>query len=522
MPKNFLFLLIAAFLLSAANACADEPISEAAIPTPSEAPAQEAQAETMTAADSEAVAPEATIDLATAQRRALQDNPGLQVAAERVAQASARVWQARSAYFPQVRANYSASHTTLPDATVDAARDAAIKAPLRQSTATALGQLLQGTGTPGSVGGSLGTGLYNGLNARDGIEDTQDQYRASLSATYLVFDGFERRFTLLSAKAGRMEVDAARREAQRLLLDAVAQAFYAVQLARETMGIAQADESFNRRLLKEAEARRRVGTGALSDVLNFEVQVRAAQGDRIAADRDAKLATVALATLMGIPEATLPEGVTVAALPAETEADRVLPDVDMLVDYALAHRPDVQQYQFSVERAKSTVGQRRALFFPVVAASASKDAQSSDSGLHGDDFGSTVAVSVSYDLFTGGRNTAALVESKHARTEAERALANAELNAQSDVRDTFINLQASLELLTLQEETTAFVQRNRDLVEKEYQAGQGALARLNQAQRDLVAAEGRLALARVALRRTWHGVRTATGETLERIAESKD
>lgn len=520
MTKNLLLLLVAACQLGASGARADAGSGDAVMEMPAESAAAPAPTETTVPAESEVTAPEATIDLLTAQRRALQDNPGLQAAAERVAQASARVWQARSSYFPQVRASYSASHTTLPDATVDAARDAALKAPLRQSTATALGQLLQGTGTPGSVGASLGTGLYNGINARDGIEDTQDLYRTSLSASYLVFDGFERRFTVLAAKAGRMEVDAARREAQRLLLDAVAQAFYAVQLARETMGIAQADESFNQRLLKEAEARRRVGTGALSDVLNFEVQVRAAQGDRIAADRDAKLATIALATLMGIPEATLPEGVTVAALPEEIEADRVLPDVDLLVDYALAHRPDVQQHQFAVERANAAIGQRRALFFPVVAASASTDAQSSESGLRGDDFGTTVGVSLSYDLFTGGRNTAALVESKHARTEAERALANAELNAQSDVRDTFINLQASLDLLKLQEETTEFVQRNRDLVEKEYQAGQGALARLNQAQRDLVAAEGRLALARVALRRTWHGVRTATGETLERIAES--
>jgi outer membrane protein TolC len=501
--------------------CARSIAEEAKVP---DAPATEvAEEAVLDAPTAEAVAEAAAlIDLPTAQRRALEDNPSLQAAAARIAQANQRVWQARSAYMPQVRAGYSASHTNLPDATVDAAREAAFEAPLRQSVSSSLGQLLQGTATPASIGRSLGSGVYGGLQARDGIDDSQEQYSASLSASYLIFDGFERRFTVLAAKAGKMEFDAARSEAQRLLLDAVAQAFYSVQLARESIGIAEADESFNRRLLKDAEARRRVGTGSLSDVLNFEVQVRAAQGDRIAGERDMKLAEVVLATLMGMPDAKLPEGVAVAPMPAETEADRVVPDVELLVDYALAYRPDVQQQEFAVDRAKAAVGQRRALFYPVVGASASQDYQSTDDGRPGrDEFASTVGVNLSYDLFTGGRHVAALAESKHARSEAERLLDAATLNAQSEVRDSVINLEASLQLLALQEETTSFVQRNRELVEKEYQAGQGALARLNQAQRDLVAAEGRLALARVALRRTWHSVHTATGETLRGITVSE-
>jgi len=58
------------------------------------------------------------------------------------------------------------------------------------------------------------------------------------------------------------------------------------------------------------------------------------------------------------------------------------------------------------------------------------------------------------------------------------------------------------------------VKRNRELVEKEYDAGQTTLARLNQAQRDLIAQEARMALARVTLFQAWHALRTATGETL--------
>ena len=56
-------------------------------------------------------------------------------------------------------------------------------------------------------------------------------------------------------------------------------------------------------------------------------------------------------------------------------------------------------------------------------------------------------------------------------------------------------------------------------LEKEYRAGQGSLVRLNEAQRDLTSQQGRLALARVALRLAWHNLRTATAETLADFPE---
>jgi len=49
-------------------------------------------------------------------------------------------------------------------------------------------------------------------------------------------------------------------------------------------------------------------------------------------------------------------------------------------------------------------------------------------------------------------------------------------------------------------------------VEMEYKAGQASLVTLKQAQRDLVAAQGRLASARVNLRQAWQDLHTSTGE----------
>jgi outer membrane protein TolC len=63
----------------------------------------------------------------------------------------------------------------------------------------------------------------------------------------------------------------------------------------------------------------------------------------------------------------------------------------------------------------------------------------------------------------------------------------------------------------LQRVNADLVRENRDLVEKEYLAGQGSLVRLNEAQRDLSTAQSRLALALVSLRQAWYGLQSETG-----------
>src|SRR5690606_21972371 len=139
------------------------------------------------------------------------------------------------------------------------------------------------------------------------------------------------------------ETEAARNEAYRLVLDAVAQSYYGVQLARENVAIAEADEAFNERLLKEARLRREAGTGSKSDVLNFEVQLRAAKAARIRADRDREVTRVALAALMGLPDAKLGEEMVVAPLLEESPEVFDTPDAEILVSTGQSLRPDMQQ-----------------------------------------------------------------------------------------------------------------------------------------------------------------------------------
>ncbi len=51
-------------------------------------------------------------------------------------------------------------------------------------------------------------------------------------------------------------------------------------------------------------------------------------------------------------------------------------------------------------------------------------------------------------------------------------------------------------------------------MEKEYNAGQASLVRLNESQKDLTTAQSNLALALVALRQAWVELETRTGNVL--------
>lgn len=473
--------------------------------------------------DGEAYAPATLLTLDMAQRRALAGNPSLHAVQARVAQAEERVKQVRSRYFPNVDVSYSASRTSFPSNEVSAARSRAVTAAVG-GLANALPNIISSGGanlTPLSVFGLAGETLLQVRAGRRAIETSMTNYQAGVTVSYVVFDGFSRRFSLLAARYGAMESAAGQREVQRLLLDAVAQSYHGIQLARENMAIAEADEEFNERLLRDAQARRRVGAGSLSDVLNFEVRLRAARAQRLRAERDFEAARIALASLMGVSGARLEEDIAVEALQAEAVEEMIELDEEARLAAAYQHRPDLERDEYAARRAGAGVRERRAPFYPQVRAFAAHEAQlSDDSRFDSGDFATTVGVSVSYNVFAGGRDRAALNEARLGLRAAEYDLRESEITIAREVRTAVLDLVTAQQELILQRATAEHVERNRDLVEREYNAGQASLTRLNEAQRDLIEARSRLAQALVGLRRAWHALDVATGEVLARFEDA--
>ncbi|MFP6581582.1 MAG: TolC family protein [Candidatus Hydrogenedentota bacterium] len=421
------------------------------------------------------------LSLEEAQRIALSENPTLKAARDRVDQAAAILQQAMSEYLPSVTSSVTASFTDISD-----------------------NDVVQGQALAMFSGGSF--------------DDTIENYDANITASYLLFDGFGRKFRRVLASLGTDRSEATRRETQRLLLNAVALSYYNVQLSRENVRIAEADEAFNERQLNEAKARFDVGQGSLSDKLNFEVRIRAAQTAVLVADSGHDVAMIALVQLMGVTRDRVSEDTDVAPLKMETDADLTLPDVNEGIAYSLVHRPDWLETQYIHEQTEASVKLAKSTYFPSLFASASGDARRGDNAyFEEDDISGTVAIQGQYSIYLGGRRRAQLHESKAVERELSHVLESQEIQITAEVLDAVRRLETAQRVLELQRETTSLVEQNRDLVEKEYNAGQGSLVRLNQAQRDLISQQASLALARVSLHQNWVDLRTATAVILEDV-----
>lgn len=424
----------------------------------------------------------AVLDLETAQRIALEANPSLSAARARASQARERVRQAWSRYLPRIEGSANAAHVRYPEN--------------------------QGTVLPSSGFSSIPGGLIP--------RDREDVYSATLSAVLTLFDGFQREFALAAARFNEEGSKAAYREAQRVLLAAVADSYFSAQLGRERGIIAEADEAFNQRQLQDAQAREALGAGSLSDVLNFQVQVNLARAQKILADQEYRVALTGLAALMGLPEGTLDERTVLAPLGDVPEALLKEPSVSDDVAYALHHRPDVLQARFGLQAAQAGVGSAQSRFSPSVSLFSTFEGSRANSARMGqDDFGSSVGIAVVVPLFAGGEDYSRVREARQARREAEDKVQSAAVDAASQVQAAVAQILGAQEQLRLQEKNAALVRQTRDLVAKEYAAGQASLVRLTQAQRDLVQAQSQLALTRIFLENAWIRLHAATGRILE-------
>ena len=425
-----------------------------------------------------------TLDLEKAIAIALSANPGLEAAAARVRQAKALVDQARSFYWPRLDANASGSRVNLSENSY------------RQNLAAA--RLISPSAT---------------------FDDPEDYYNADLTASWTLFDGFERKFTNVAARYGEQSSAAALNDARRLLVSAVALSYFSAQLALENIAIARADEAFNQRQLADAEARHRVGTGALSDVLNFQVRENQAKTTRINQEYQYEIALYGLAALLGLPQSRLPDHVALARLSPETAHELSVPPVDALIETAVSLRPDVKEAQWRIKQSEAQVKIAQSDYYPTVTLAGGLDAErTEDAGFEEDDVGNRVQVGLSYNLFAGGLTQARVNEARHRRVEFEKLLEELKLSVVSEIRDSAALVATAQVQLALQRENVDLVQRTRDLVEKEYNAGQGSLVRLNEAQRDLTTAKSNLALALVGLRQAWVELETRSGSILSTYA----
>ena len=328
----------------------------------------------------------------------------------------------------------------------------------------------------------------------------QQTNQGTLSANLLIFDGLVREMNLLAAKHNAKQTEAQEVDARRLLIKSVINGYNTILLQQENIRIALSDMDFNDKLLKETELKFEAGAVPLSDVLNFKIKYNNAESGLINAQYNYATAKYALAILMGLTDATIPETVkfpSVSALSEET-----LMGIDVYLDMALSNRPDLKAYREALESAKYTMYSKWGAYSPTVNLTGDMYQQSqwthyrngrsgsnSNTNTYLKQTGYDYGGNVSWTVFNGGLRENQLSESQANLAIAEFSVASLWLNVISDVRTAYDNYNVNTKQAKLYQKTLDLVKKNRDLVEEEYKAGNAELTRLNESQNELVSAE---------------------------------
>jgi len=345
------------------------------------------------------------------------------------------------------------------------------------------------------------------LNPPAGIMPWENRFSSQLglTASLLVFDGLEREFTMLAARQERCRSQALDRNAKRLLLRAVAFAYYDAVLALEQERIAAADLSFQKSSLAQAENQYRNGLVSKAAVLNFRILANAARSAILNARYRHTAARNSLASLMGFSREDLPPQLELdCRLPDDRE---LIPSLEFCLEQAAANRPDLRAAVLLLDIASFRKWSAYSGFLPVIRAGAGLDftaetarygGYSVDRSHHNTtDF--SYGVSGEWNLFKGF-STFNLVREQTVRQELARFhMEDVFLKAVTEVKDAYANYLNARGQVRIYRETVGWVFEQRALVQSEFWCGRETITRLNGAQSDLVEAESRLAIARIEL-----------------------
>lgn len=447
------------------------------------------------------------LDLERARQVALRSNPDIEAARARLEAALARIDEARSFYFPQFEMLHNSTRT--------------FQTPNRLSyslpflygfsipTIPANPTLVDLLSTVTDIGGRY---FFSRNRISTGNTNSFSDHATGLSAGWTIFDGFVREARLLSAKHGYLASAMGLADAERLLVQAVDRAYYQWQLGRERLRIAEADEAFSRQQLEDAQKQFAAQRITRAGVLNFEVRMRAAQADVVAAEGLQETAEVVLAELLALAELRIPEDVQLAPLADETPAELTPPDEAEWIAASLDGRPDLAALRHLANAREENILIAKGQFSPVVSLRGSWGYEHGSTMKYSDeDQSSAIGLEMRWAISTGGFRTSQVRRARADWWEAAAALKRKRLEVVSQVRRAVVDVRKAQREVQLQRQNLEAARENRQIVQAEYASGKASLVRLNEAQRDFVETDGGLTRARIQLRLAWSDLRAAAG-----------
>jgi len=350
------------------------------------------------------------------------------------------------------------------------------------------------------------------------FRQTIGHYQAELHLNYTVFDFGARRGRIDTAKAEVLAANFAFNDTHRTVIYLVARSYYELLNVMGQEGAARASLSNAQAVQQSAEERLNNGLATLPDVLEARSSTAQAEYELQSVVGAEQIAAGNLATALGtFATATI----NVQPLEELPIPESVGDNVDIVIDHALAQRPDLMQQVADVRAAKGTTKEARAAFYPSLHFIVDPTAESFYGLQQQFSWGHTAGLTggmgfkLNWTVFDGGARKSRLAQAEADVHEAE-ARANVTRNQIADqVWAAYSNLNTALRQRQAATALLAASSRSYDAAIESYKYGLRNLLDVTAAQRTLAQARSTDVLARTRVLNALADLAFRTGDSIQ-------
>lgn len=238
------------------------------------------------------------------------------------------------------------------------------------------------------------------------------------------------------------------KNAEQTLILSVAKSYFSVLLAQQSLVLTQSKQASNKLQYETALASAELGLLSRVDVLEAKSSFDIAKSETIQAENALDNAQEALAKISGVPASNIQQSGLKAL-----ELNSQLPGLNLneaeLENLAKSQNLTVKIAQSQTDVASSEIEVQKSGYWPTVALQAKySDTRYSSNGTGlADNNRTSIAVTVSMPLYSGGGTSSQVTAAKQESMAAQQALRNAKENAALEVRTQLRNLHRGEKLI---------------------------------------------------------------------------
>lgn len=425
-------------------------------------------------ADSAPLALSEPLTLEQAINLAMERNPDLRIAHERIAQAEAQIGESLAAFYPQVKARVAYQYSDNP--------------------AQAFGMIVA----------QRRFSFTQDINNPGGVTD----FRPEVGATVSLYRGGQDYNRNKVAELNKEISELERAGIRNNLLHGVTDGFYALLVAQENQIIAHRAIDAVQRELKTTETRYRGGTVLKSDVLSLQVRLAAAQEAEIRAQNAIESARTLLRTLLDLTPSS--------PVQIRTNTEQALPALpasfDAVLTQSVANRPEIEIASRQVETKERELKIAQGEHLPRVDAFVNyglNERSPEFSSVHDN---VTAGVALEMDVFSGFASQERIRKAERQLAEAREVAHKTQLQITQEVQNAYLDLQQALQRYNVAQASIAAAEEALRLVTEQHRAGTVTVTRYIESEVARDQAQAQTAAARYDILRADASLQHATGE----------